>query len=124
MNSASSWPEPIAILLMVLFSFVGGAAAYRASAHIAVHDAHRCGAADGCAGVRARCADVLMGIIALFMIVWGMQLVRATWDQTIAEFPWLSVGVTYLPIPVGGAGHAALRASSGCWLGSPPADRS
>ena len=26
-----------------------------------------------------------------------------TWHQSIAEFPFLSVGVTYLPIPVGGA---------------------
>jgi TRAP-type C4-dicarboxylate transport system permease small subunit len=36
MNSPSSWPEPAGILLMVVFSFIGGAAAYRARAHIAV----------------------------------------------------------------------------------------
>ena len=30
------WPEPIAILLMVLFTFVGAAASYRAGAHMAV----------------------------------------------------------------------------------------
>src|SRR5258708_22814948 len=35
-NSPASWPEPAGILLMVLFSFVGGRAAYRAKAHIAV----------------------------------------------------------------------------------------
>ena len=35
MNSASSWPEPFSVLVMVLFSFVGGAAAYRANVHIA-----------------------------------------------------------------------------------------
>ena len=28
---------------------------------------------------------------------------KATWHNTIAEFPFLSVGVTYLPIPIGGA---------------------
>jgi TRAP-type C4-dicarboxylate transport system permease small subunit len=28
--------------------------------------------------------------------------VQATWDNTIADFPALSVGVTYLPIPLGG----------------------
>src|SRR2546430_5366446 len=32
MNSAASWPEPLAVLLMVLFSFVGGAAVYRRAA--------------------------------------------------------------------------------------------
>jgi TRAP-type C4-dicarboxylate transport system permease small subunit len=32
----AQWPEPIAILLMVIFTFTGAAAAYRAGAHIAV----------------------------------------------------------------------------------------
>src|SRR3982075_573441 len=35
-ESPASWPEPAGILLMVLFSFIGGGAAYRAKAHIAV----------------------------------------------------------------------------------------
>jgi len=35
-NSPASWPEPAGILMMVWFSFIGGAAAYRAKAHIAV----------------------------------------------------------------------------------------
>ncbi len=41
--------------------------------------------------------------MALFMLVYGEKLVEATWYNTIADFPSLSVGVTYLPIPVGGA---------------------
>ena len=32
----AQWPEPIAILLMVVFTFIGAAAAYRAGGHIAV----------------------------------------------------------------------------------------
>src|SRR5437660_9281751 len=95
-NSPASWPEPAGILLMVLFSFVGGGAAYRAKAHIAVstllnmlNDANRLR--------MERIADVGMGIIALFMIRWGVLLVQATWQNTIAEFPQLSVRVTYLP---------------------------
>jgi TRAP-type C4-dicarboxylate transport system permease small subunit len=36
------------------------------------------------------------------MIVWGKLLVEVTWHNTIADFPFLSVGVTYLPIPIGG----------------------
>ena len=47
--------------------------------------------------------QLLMALIAIFMIVWGSRLVEVTWYNTIADFPSLSVGVTYLPIPVGGA---------------------
>ena len=45
----------------------------------------------------------LMALMALFMTGWGAKLVEATWHNTIADFPALSVGVTYLPIPIGGA---------------------
>jgi TRAP-type C4-dicarboxylate transport system permease small subunit len=43
-----------------------------------------------------------MALIAGFMIVWGASLVAVTWYNSIADFPFLSVGVTYLPIPIGG----------------------
>jgi TRAP-type C4-dicarboxylate transport system permease small subunit len=118
MNSPASWPEPAGILLMVLFSFIGGAAAYRAKAHIAVStllnmlkETHR--------GRMERTADVGMAIIALFMMKWGVQLVQATWYNTIAEFPELSVGVTYLPIPVGGF-IMLLFVIERLWIGEPP----
>ena len=117
-NSPASWPEPAGILMMVWFSFIGGAAAYRAKAHIAVstvlnmlNDSNR---------VRVeRVADIGMGIIALFMIKWGVLLVQATWQNTIAEFPDLSVGVTYLPIPASGA-VMLLFVIERLWLGDPP----
>jgi TRAP-type C4-dicarboxylate transport system permease small subunit len=118
-NSPASWPEPAGILLMVLFSFVGGAAAYRAKAHIAVttvlnmlNPANR--------ERTERAADVGMGIIALFMIRWGVQLVQATWQNSIAEFPDLSVGVTYIPIPVAGT-VTLLFVIERLWIGEPPA---
>ena len=44
-----------------------------------------------------------MAMIAIFMMVWGERLVEVTWHNTIGDFPFLSVGVTYLPIPIGGA---------------------
>jgi TRAP-type C4-dicarboxylate transport system permease small subunit len=47
--------------------------------------------------------ETLMAAMALFMVNWGVKLVDATWDNSIADFPFLSVGVTYLPIPIGGA---------------------
>src|SRR5207244_5800250 len=36
MNNPLSWPEPASVVMMVMFSFVGGAAVYRANAQIAV----------------------------------------------------------------------------------------
>jgi len=117
-NSPASWPEPAGILLMVLFSFVGGGAAYRAKAHIAVSTLLNMLGETNRARME-RTADVSMGIIALFMIRWGVLLVQATWQNTIAEFPELSVGVTYLPIPLAGAITLAFCIER-LWLGEPP----
>jgi TRAP-type C4-dicarboxylate transport system permease small subunit len=46
--------------------------------------------------------ELLMAAMALFMLVKGIGLVEATWSNSIADFPFLSVGITYLPIPIGG----------------------
>ena len=118
LSSAASWPEPFSVLAMVLFSFIGGAAAFRANAHICVRmltDAVPPG---------VRCAllwlaDAAMVATALFMLVFGAQLVQVTWGQTIAEFPRLSVGVSYLPIPLGGL-ITLLFIIERLWLGPPP----
>jgi TRAP-type C4-dicarboxylate transport system permease small subunit len=118
-NSPASWPEPAGILLMVVFSFIGGAAAYRARAHIAV--ATLLNMLDPPNRLRMeRTADVGMAVIALFMIKWGVLLVQATWQNTIAEFPELSVGVTYIPIPAAGV-VTLLFVIERLWLGEPPA---
>jgi TRAP-type C4-dicarboxylate transport system permease small subunit len=117
-NSPASWPEPAGILMMVWFSFIGGAAAYRAKAHIAVSTLLNMMNETNRARME-RTADIGMGIIALFMIKWGVLLVQATWLNTIAEFPELSVGVTYLPIPVAG-GVMLLFVIERLWLGDPP----
>jgi len=44
-----------------------------------------------------------MALMAVFMVIWGTRLCEATWGNTIADFPSLSTGITYLPIPIGGA---------------------
>jgi TRAP-type C4-dicarboxylate transport system permease small subunit len=100
LNSASSWPEPLAVLLMVVFTFFGAAACYRANAHIAVALFKDMLPPPG-QRVLACVVDAAMILLALFMVVWGFQLVDATWDQSIAEFPSLSVGLTYTPLPIG-----------------------
>jgi TRAP-type C4-dicarboxylate transport system permease small subunit len=53
------------------------------------------------------------------MIVWGSRLVEVTWHNTIADFPFLSVGVTYLPIPIGGV-CLLLFIIERIFLGAPP----
>ena len=30
------------------------------------------------------------------------MLFRSTWYQSISDFPWYSVGASYLPVPIGG----------------------
>ena len=102
LGTGSSWPEPTAILLMMVFTFIGAAASYRAGAHMAV------------AMVTDRLnpnmrrtmsivSQVLMGIICLFMTIWGTKLCLSTWNQFMSAMPTLRVGITYMPIPIGGA---------------------
>lgn len=102
LNSAASWPEPLAVLLTILLTFIGAAAGYRFNLHMNVSFF-----ADKLPAPFRRLLDLvvqlLMALIAMFMIFWGSSLVEVTWHNTIADFPFLSVGVTYLPIPVGGA---------------------
>ena len=118
LNRPASWPEPAAVLLMIVFSFIGGAAVYRANVHMAVQ-ALLDAVAPGARRVLLRMVDVAMTLTALFMLVYGVQLVRTTWHQVISEFPLLSVGVTYLPLPVAGA-LTLLFILERVWVGAPP----
>jgi TRAP-type C4-dicarboxylate transport system permease small subunit len=102
LNSAASWPEPAAVLLTIVLTFIGAAACYRLRLHMSVTFF-----VDLLPAAPQRVAQVvvetLMGSFALFMVIWGGKLVATTWHNSIADFPFLSVGVTYLPIPIGGA---------------------
>ncbi len=102
LNRAASWPEPMAVLLTIVLTFFGAAACYRRGLHMNVSIVVGVFPPGGqrAAGFLG---EALMGTIALFMVIWGTKLVEATWHNTIADFPSLSVGVTYLPIPLGGA---------------------
>lgn len=100
-DSAASWPEPAAILLSIVLTFFGAAACYRANIHMRITVVR-----DMLPPLLQRATDVaaelLVAAISVFMIVWGFGLCQTTWHQTIDEFPWLRVGITYLPIPIGG----------------------
>jgi len=102
LNSAASWPEPTAVLLTIWLTFFGAAACYRLGLHMNVSIG-----VDLLQANLRRLSDLvvelLMAVIAMFMLVYGVKLVQATWYNSIADFPFLSVGLTYLPIPCGGA---------------------
>lgn len=118
MHAAPSWPEPASVILMIVFSFLGGAAVYRAGVHIAVRalvDA----VGDGTRRALARLVDVAMAATALFMLVWGWALVRTTWNQAISEFPMLPAGLTYAPVPLAGL-ITLLFIVERVWIGEPP----
>ena len=118
LNSALSWPEPASVIMMVMFSFLGGAAVYRANVHIAVEALLNAVRPD----VRRAMlhgVNACMAVIALFMLVYGIQLCLVTRFSTIAEFPWLSVAIAYLPIPVAGL-LTLLFLIERVWVGDPP----
>jgi TRAP-type C4-dicarboxylate transport system permease small subunit len=117
-NSAASWPEPTAVLLTIVLTFIGAASCYRARLHMNVSFFV------GMLPARLqRASDLvtesLVAAMALFMVWYGAKLVDATWHNTIADFPFLSVGVTYLPIPIGGA-FLLLFVIERVILGTPP----
>jgi TRAP-type C4-dicarboxylate transport system permease small subunit len=118
MNSPLSWPEPAAVVMMVMFSFLGGAAIYRANVHIAV-EALLNAVGPGARRVMLWGVDACVGLTALFMLGYGARLRQTTWYQTMAEFPSLKQGIVYLPIPIAGA-LTLLFLIERVWVGDPP----
>jgi TRAP-type C4-dicarboxylate transport system permease small subunit len=118
LNNPLAWPEPAAVIMMVMFSFLGGAAVYRAKVHIAVEALLN---AVPPAMKRAMLwgVDACMGATALFMLVYGIQLCIATRFSTMAEFPAVSQALVYLPIPVAGL-LTLLFVIERVWVGDPP----
>ena len=118
MNSPMSWPEPASVVMMVMFSFLGGAAVYRANVHVAVQ------ALLNAVPPHVRRAmlwgvDACMAATALFMLGYGVQLCQLTWYNTMAEFPALHVGIVYMPIPIAGL-LTLLFLIERIWVGPPP----
>jgi TRAP-type C4-dicarboxylate transport system permease small subunit len=118
LNQAASWPEPAAILLTIVLTFFGAAACYRDSIHMRVRFFV------GLMPVGAQRAllvvsECLVALVSLFMANWGWGLCEATWYSSIDAFPSLSVGLTYTPIPIGGA-ITFLFAVERMTIGSPP----
>src|ERR1044071_5280682 len=101
LNSAASWPEPMATLLMIVVSFLSAVVCYREYLHIGVGvlPAFLPGPAKA---LLCWFLEACMLATNLFMVVWGLRLVETTWFQSIAESPIVSAGMAYLSITRGG----------------------
>src|SRR5881275_1093145 len=102
LNSAASWPEPTAVLLTIWLTFFGAAACYRLGLHMNVSVGVDL-LSEGARRIVDWLVELLMAVISGFILYYGIGLVQVTWYNTVADFPFLSVGITYLPIPIGSA---------------------
>src|ERR1700752_4935931 len=91
LNSAASWPEPIAVLLMIWLSFLSAVVCYREYLHIGVGVLPAL-LPDWAKAILGSILELCMLATNLFMLWWGVRLVATTWYQDIAEFPLVSVG--------------------------------
>ena len=101
LNSAASWPEPLATLLMIVMSFVSAVVCYREYLHIGV-GVLPAFLKEPYKTLLGWALEALMMLTSVFMLWWGLKLVATTYNQIIPEFPILSVGISYLPVPLGG----------------------
>jgi TRAP-type C4-dicarboxylate transport system permease small subunit len=87
---------------MIVLSFLSAVVCYREHLHIGVGILPGL-LAEPWKSLLGWLLEICMLATNLFMVVWGIKLVEATWYQSIAEFPIVTAGMTYLPIPTGGA---------------------
>src|SRR5437764_15020134 len=80
LNSAASWPEPMAVLLTVGITFIGSANCYRQRIHM-----NMTVGTDLLPPLLRRASlvlsEILMGVIAIFIVVRGLRLVTTTWGN-------------------------------------------
>lgn len=85
LNRGESWPEPIAIICMVTFTFIGAAVSYRAGSHIAVNMlTDRLPAS--LQRVCARVVDLLMLLISGLMCWYSYWLCVELWSSRWRSF--------------------------------------
>ena len=93
---------------MIWFSFLAASLCYRERLHIGVAVIPMMLKGKSRIAIGWLIEVCMMGV-NLFMFWWGIKLVKATWYQSISDFPGFSVGISYLPVPIGGADHGPVR---------------
>lgn len=96
--SAASWPEPIAVLLMIILSFLSAVACYRKYLHIGV-GVLPAFLAEPAKSYLGRFLEACMLVTNVFMFWWGSSWSRrrgtrafpssrrSEWDCPICRFP-------------------------------------
>jgi len=101
LNSSPSWTEPVSILIMSWFIFLGAAVGVRENFHmgfdVLVHFLP-----ESTAPWMRAISDLAVVVFGLGMVVYGMQLTIETWPAIIPVLH-LPGGFTYMPIVGGGA---------------------
>lgn len=100
LNHTPRWSEELTIVLMIYTGFLGASLAYRERLHIGI----KVFIERVPQPWRARLyflIDVFIGLFALFMLFWGTGFSWMMRNNTMPATK-LSVGVTYLPIPLAG----------------------
>jgi TRAP-type C4-dicarboxylate transport system permease small subunit len=99
-NGSLVWSEPVVILLMSWFTFLGAAVGTREGFHLSfdvlVHVLPKAGRA-----VLGSLSDLVVAGFGAAMAVWGWQLAVSAWPSTLPSLG-LPGGVTYLPLIAGG----------------------
>ncbi len=102
LGTGSFWPEPISIFLMIQFTFYGAVACYRTDHHIGVALLSTL-LPEKLKIAQEYLIHLLMLGVSVFMVFYGIELVKVTLFQSYPEFEYIKVGVAYSPIPIGGA---------------------
>jgi len=89
LNSAASWPEPMAVLLMIVLSFLSAVVCYREHMHIGVGMLP-----SALSGVPRMLLGVVLELAMLstnlFLLWYGIRLVQKTWYQSMRTLPMLN----------------------------------
>ncbi|WP_312240949.1 TRAP transporter small permease [Pantoea sp.] len=100
LNGALAWPEPVAIICMIIFTFIGAPVGLRAGTHICVSMVTDRLSAGGQRLALLLC-NLLMLLTCLIILRASYNLCAAMWVQPLASLPDVTYGEIYLPIPVG-----------------------
>ncbi|ADU70654.1 TRAP transporter small permease [Pantoea sp. At-9b] len=102
LNSALSWPEPVAIICMIIFTFVGAPVGLRAGTHICVSMVTDRLSPGGQKWALLLC-NLLLIVLCVVLFRASYNLCEAMWIQPLASLPNVTYGEMYLPIPIGTA---------------------
>lgn len=100
LNSSPSWTEQTALMLMIWYVLLAASVGVHERFHIQILAIRSKFGTRG-QSVLEKCADVVVGLCALGMVVFGLQLVTGTWNQAIPGVG-LPRGVAYLAVPICG----------------------